>query len=69
MPIGAKDLDMTALNAEYKSMKKAMDAVRKPLSFGGSKSFAAYQERAKDKVSDDFVSGWLNQVPKSCAEF
>jgi hypothetical protein len=41
---------------------QAMDAVRKPPSLGGSKSFAAFQEQAKNKASDDFVSGWLNQV-------
>mmetsp|Transcript_48856 Transcript_48856/g.71628 ORF Transcript_48856/g.71628 Transcript_48856/m.71628 type:complete len:257 (+) Transcript_48856:42-812(+) len=56
-----QDLDLSVFNAEYKNMKKIMDSVRAPHKAGASKSFALFQEKAKDAASENFVDSWLNQ--------
>ena len=57
-----QELDLTSLNAEYKSMKKVMDTIRKPPSAGAARRFAAFQEMGKTVASENFFDSWL-QVP------
>jgi len=58
--------DRAGMHVEYVNTLRThwqiMDSVRAPHKAGASKSFALFQEKAKDAASENFVDSWLNQV-------